>query len=495
MFNLNPYITVHEGKTLTQGFSNENSLVQALMAKPAELTRVMTLLGGSWFNSFPLLELTLGQEGGTDSKGISVDNIEYTYKVFGKRKTSERVHSSQYDLNSKPGINLTNAFLVFPKFFVKQATIINSAGQICRIMNEPVPIGSDLARYEVQLITHTPDDFIDPSTCLPGAVWGHNPAGAVGQSLSVGSTHNIQTPGRMKNQLTVLRSSYSLAGTISKKIVELKIPMKGAMVAKYWMDYEEWMHHMTWNEAKNMHYWISKYNRDENGRITTIDESTNQPIPFGMGVDQQITNMDTYTDLTQTKFDNTIGAFFNLTNSSGISDFILFTGKGGLRNFDNMNKKSNLFSLVAQGAASSFITTSKSGLMLGNNFTAYRTIDGHIIRVRELPFLNEGPIAEASGRDGATGLPNSSFNFYLLDAGTYEGQRNLVYVHEEGRYDIRGLQQGMTLLRGTQYADYNGNGKFVNLSTEVDASSLHFMCSGGVQILNPNLCFKLIRAV
>ena len=64
------------------------------------------------------------------------------------------------------------------------------------------------------------------------------------------------------------------------------------------MPFEEYQHDIQFKQACEENLWWSKYNRDANGVITTVDDETGLPIPMGAGINDQIPNSDTYGELT-----------------------------------------------------------------------------------------------------------------------------------------------------------------------------------------------------
>jgi hypothetical protein len=477
----------------TTGYLSENSLSNSLLTQPDQLTPVITQLSGCYNNKFPLLMLTEGQVDGTQSKGLNT--IEYTYPVQGKKKESEMVFSSNYAITDVVGTNFSTFQLVFKtKFFPKGTTVMNQFGQIARITMEPTPVaGASGYLYTLQLFTHDITEQVHPVTLMPGAVWGLFEVAAVSQSLSTGNYTNTQFPGRRKNQISILRKSYQFAGNVAnKKVTEFNLTDSSGKASMYWMAYDEYQKEMDWRADKELFLWTSKYNRDANGNITMIDSETGQPIPTGAGMIQQIRNKRKYTKLTSKIIDDMTGSLYNNMCDTGKMEVTLYCGKGFMREFDDAIKGSQLFSLVAQGSTDQFIQKTMGGLMFGGYFVHYTTQDGHSIRVKELPFLNESSYATTKGVNPETGLPWSSYEAYFVDHSTYNGQRNVQMVHEEGRMHLRGIYQGMSKHAATDFVNYKGNGDYMRLATDKDASSIHFLSTCGVQLFRDTTSFALL---
>ena len=123
--------------------TDTNSLVNALLEKPAELSPIITHLAGREDRKFPLTMLT---EGVGNSK--SIDRWEYEYRV-----KTHTVHTRPCAAaNSGTGLGGATFTLTFPdKWFIFPYTLISNAGTQARIMAEPVAAGSNYV-YTMQLI-------------------------------------------------------------------------------------------------------------------------------------------------------------------------------------------------------------------------------------------------------------------------------------------------------------------------------------------------------
>ena len=123
--------------------TDTNSLVNALMERPAELSPIITHLAGREEKKFPLSFLTEGV-GNTRS----IDRYEYEYRV----KTHE--------INVRPVITATGTggggapfTVTFPdKWFIFPYTLVSQSGVLARIMTEPVADGTGW-KYTLKLVS------------------------------------------------------------------------------------------------------------------------------------------------------------------------------------------------------------------------------------------------------------------------------------------------------------------------------------------------------
>jgi hypothetical protein len=341
--------------------------------------------------------------------------------------------------------------------------------------------------YTFQLMTNDLTESCPLQDLQPGTRWAMVGGANVAQSRSMGNESNVVSPGKIRNQLSVLRKSYRLAGNISNKTVEVEFNLGGAKKSNLWINWEQWQHMLQWKEALEEHCWYARYNRTADGRILMKDPNTGQPIPVGAGVLDQIPNYDTYSILTAKKIKNTVRDVMFGATDTGAMDVVLYTGIGGMEEFDNAMKAdaaSTGFNVV-QG--DKFIRGAGRNLILGGYFTQYEHVDGHVITVKHLPLLDHGSRAEAARRHPITGLPITSYDMYFVDQSMYDGARNVQMVYEKGRSMITGILKGMAATP----MNFAGNNVNVNLATEQDVSSIHFMCTKGIAIRRNTHCFVL----
>ena len=472
------------------GFTNNNSLAKMRLSKSESLNPVITHLMGNENKKFPLTFLTEGQRGGI--KTNSIEDIEYHWNVQGRMKKSDTIVSHEYANNAEPGLRGTILKVIFKSDWLKQQhTVHTPNGKQLRIIGKPIRVATGF-EYSFQLIYRDLEDYCPVSEMQAGSRWVMVGGATVSESYSSGNESNKQAPGKVKNQISILRKSYEFGGNIKNRTVEFKFKTKSGST-NYWMPYEEYQHEMAFKEDCEEHLWWSTYNRDKHGNITTIDPETGFPIPIGGGVDDQIPNKDTYGRLTVSKLHNTVGDVLYGATDTGNMDVVLFTGVGGAREFDAAIKReangAGGWALLEGAAANKFVTGEGGGLKYGAYFTTYKHVDGHTITLKSLPLLDHGGRAENSPKHPESGLPLSSYEMYFLDMSTYDGERNIQMVNQKGRNLIRGIEQGMTLIKGNSYGDYNGNA--LALSTDQDKSSVHFMKTLGVCIRRNTHCFKL----
>ena len=477
-----------------KGFTTMNSLAHMRLTKSETLNPIITHLMGDESKKFPLTFLTEGQKGGMRTE--TIENIEYNYPVMTRIKKSDRIVSHEYGEDDQIGANGVPFQLVMATNFLKnQHTVHTRNGKQARIIGKGVKVSTGFL-YSFQFLYRSDNDFIPVTELTAGLRLAMVGGASVSEAYSSGNESNVQAPGKVKNQIGVLRKSYEIGGNLPNMTVEFQFNIKGKKTSM-WMPWEEYQHEMQFKEACEEHLWWSEYNRNSQGDITTIDPETGFPIPIGAGINDQIPNKDTYGFLTVNKLSRTVGDVLYGGTDTGNMDIVLFTGTGGAREFDRAIKRENVgaggWTLVNSNVADKFVTGTpgSNNLAYGAYFSTYRHIDGHTITVKQLPLLDHGGRATNAELHPTENLPLTSFEMYFVDMSTYEGQRNVKMVSQKGRSMVRGVEQGMTLIKGSNFADYSGNASNLQLATDIDKSAVHYLKTLGVCIRRNTHCFKL----
>ena len=487
--NQNSYRVVQHETFGDEGYTNNLSLAKARMTNPDSLNPVITHLMGQESKKFPLLYLTEGQTKGV--KYVEIQDVEYDWPVFGRLRRTDAVVGHDYGVNDKPCYGGTPGYVVFKTAWLKyQHNIVSPNGVQARIMSKPEKVSTGY-KYKIDLIgRNSNEQYIPLSELTTNTLWAMSGGANVSESYSTGNESNKQFPGKLKNQIGILRKSYEIAGNVGNRTTTFHFNMNGVK-SDYYLPFEEWQHEINFKQDCEESLWESKYNRDAYGNILTIDEETQLPIPYGAGLKQQIPNVDTYGILSYKKLQNVVSEVTYGATDSDKMNIMLFTGTGGKREFsDAMKREAGAWTLY-QGALNSTITGSPMGLVFGDAFTQYRHIDGHIITVAYLPYLDFGGTAQNSPLHPISGLPIRSYEMHFVDMSVYDGENNVQIVTQKGRSLIRGTEQGMTLIKGTNYGEYKGNVMDIPLATSQDKTSIHYLKTLGVAVRRNTHCFSL----
>jgi len=441
--------------------TDTNSLVNALMERPEELSPIITHLAGREEKKFPLSFLT---EGVGNTK--SIDRFEYEYRV----KTHEiNVRPVTVGLAAAAGAGGSMFYLTFPdKWFVFPYTLVSQSGVLARIMNEPIPDGAGW-KYTLKIVS--PDTANVPlADVTAGALWGQLYAN-VGVDFSRGNASNWTAPGLVRSKIGTIRKSYHFSGNAKDYVAQFELPLKEGSKTKLWMDYEEYRHMLKFKEECEMYYWYGQKTHDASGISTMLDEN-GQPVISGPGLLEQIINKDTYSTLTQTKLEETIGdLFYGMTDATD-KQVTLYTGIGGAREFDKALKSYYSGNPFLQTTQPTFITGSGRNLGITGYFTSYQHVDGYSVNVVKSHLFDHGPVAQASQKHPVSGLPLESYRMVFVDQSTYDGENNLQMINKKGRELLRWCVAGSVVPKG-----FSGND---SRASDIDGASVHMLKTAGI---------------
>jgi hypothetical protein len=464
-------LRLYEDVFNADGMTDENSLANALLTQPDVLSPVITHLSGREDKRFPLSFLT---EGMGNVKYIN--DVEYDYPVMGRLNKSVLCVDASTNITPQGG-TVTFADRWFVKNYIIEFGDTNNT-QV-RIVGDPVQSGAGW-KYNVELVSSEMSDSVTGSDLTGKQAVQLFAANAF--SGSRGNESNWVAPSKMRNQISLIRKSYRYEGNMPDRVVNFEFNV-GGRSTNLWYDFEEYQHMLRWKEECELALWYSRYNRDSNGLIHLRDEN-GKAIPLGSGVIEQIPNVDTYSVLTAQKLKGVVrDALYGASDASQMN-IVLFTGLGGMEEFDNA-MKDELASqqYIKNTDPSSFVGGSGRNLSLGGFFTQYTHIDGHTITVRHLPLFDHGARALASDRHPVTGLPMESYRMIFLDMSTYDGQNNVSMITRKNRELVRWAVAGATVPPG-----FGGNAL---RATDVDGSAVHFLKECGISIRRATNCLHL----
>jgi len=461
--------------------TDTNSLVNALMEKPEELSPIITHLAGREEKKFPLSFMT---EGVGNTK--SIDRYEYEYRVKTHEVNVRPVVSSSGGVSNNYGASGTPFKIVFPdKWFVFPYTLVSENGVLVRIMEEPRKVSGGY-EYTVQFVSPTQAAITDntaTSDLLPGAMWGQLYAN-VGIDFSRGNASNWSAPGLVRSKIGTVRKSYQFSGNAKDYVAEFELPLKEGSSTRLWMDYEEYRHMLKFKEECEMYYWYGQKTHTDDGKTRMVDEN-GQPVVSGPGLFEQIINKDTYSTLTQKKIEDVIGdLFYGMTDATD-KQVTLFTGIGGAREFDKALRNyyasgisgtsvatGNNANAYLRTTESKFITGSGRSLGITGYFTSYDHVDGHTVNVVKVPLFDHGPVAQASRKHPDTGLPLESYRMTFVDQSTYDGENNLQMINKKGREMLRWAVAGSVVPKGFTGSDTR--------ASDIDGASVHMLKTAGI---------------
>lgn len=481
---------VSRGNYDDRGYSNEETIAHLQLQKPAEINNILTYTYGMDDDRFPLTFLTEGQgAAGT----VDISTVQWTWKTMGRMKFNDFVvyfntanttpgkGGAQFEVEFKTHLLIEQYGLVAPDG-VTQVRIMKDLGV--------GPHGGYL--YRLRLTNPDPNAFVDLDNLKAGKYWSMT-APTISESYSKGNRSNVMGPGKMTSQLEFHRYSKEIAGNISNVVVEYEFQTNGGGKTNLWINEEMRQHDIQLRIMDEERLWLAEYNRNQNGEITLIDPDNGQPIPHTAGMQQicRESNYDTYGEvLTLNKIERTIGDVLDKDTDTGNMEICLACGKGFSQDFDQAIRDDAKGNGFATPLGDKMIEDFEGGLSYGRYFRRYKTVDGHTITLKHLPFLDKGTVAETAKANGLvhprTGLPITSHQAFLLDLSVYQGVRNVRKVRQKGQIYKAGVLKGLTDIPASWGAVPTNS-----ISTEIDMSRYEVKNSYGLQVNNATKMFQL----
>lgn len=481
---------VSRGNYDDRGYSNEETIAHLMLAKPEEINNVLTYTYGMDDDRFPLTFLTEGQ----GSAGVvDIATVQWTWKTMGRLKFNDFVlHFNA--ANQTPGKNGAMFDVEFKThWLIEQYGLIAPDGVTqVRIMKDlgEGPNGGYL--YRLKMTNPDPNAYVDPENLKAGKYWSMT-APTISESYSKGNRSNVMGPGKMTSQLEFHRYSKEIAGNISNVVVTYEFKTKSGGTTNLWINEEMRQHDIQCRIMDEERLWLAEYNRDVNGEIKLVDPDNGNPIPHTAGMQQicRESNYDTYGDmLTLNKIERTIGDVLDKDTDTGSMEVVLACGKGFAQDFDMAIRNDARSEGFATPLGDKMIEDFEGGLSYGKYFRRYKTVDGHIITLKHLPFLDHGTVAENAKANGMihprSGLPITSHQAFLIDLSTYQGVRNVRKVRQKGQIYKAGILKGLTDIPASW-----GSVPTDAISTEIDMSRYEVKNSYGLQVNNSTKMFQL----
>lgn len=481
---------VSRGNYDDRGYSNEETIAHLMLAKPEEINNTLTYTYGMDDDRFPLTFLTEGQ----GSAGVvDIATTQWTWKTMGRMKFNDYVLWFN-TANTTPGKGGAMFDVEFAThWLIEQYGLIAPDGVTqVRIMKDlgEGPHGGYL--YRLKLTNPDPNAFVELDNLKEGKYWSMT-APTISESYSKGNRSNVMGPGKMTSQLEFHRYSKEIAGNISNVIVTYEFKTKSGGTTNLWINEEMRQHDIQCRIMDEERLWLAEYNRNENGEILLIDPDNGQPIPHTAGMMQicRESNYDTYGEvLTLNKIERTVGDILDKDTDTGSMEVVFFGGKGFMEDFDGAMRNDARSEGFATPLGDKMIEDFEGGLSYGKYFRRYKTVDGHIITVKHLPFLDHGTIAENAKSNGMihprSGRPITSHQAFLIDMSVYQGVRNVRKVRQKGQIYKAGVLKGLTDIPASWGAVPTNS-----ISTEIDMSRYEVKNSYGLQVNNTTKMLQL----
>lgn len=435
--------------------------------------------------NFPILTQTQGMG---RKRAVTAFDGQVFNLIFGKpKKTSTIARTINYGKNNV-GLDYEPFYIIFKdRHFMK---------------NQIIMIGGIMDNVQVQLadggvkegagwkflakVFGKPTEYVKAEHLKAGKIWAE---GIVKVSLehSRGTEHRSYTPRRVQNQLSKVRQSINVAGNAARKVLNFSINVDGKSINLMY-DWEKYLNELSWNAKKENDIILSKWNRDTEGHIQNTDADSNQFVPSGHGLINQIpdTHIMSYTRMTERKMDNfltdTLDISSNLDTDLTSTKIIDVMGGYGLFQEIDSAMKRTMNTLIPLANSDLFVKkNTEGGLTYGGYFTQYQHRSGAIYRFTHHPFFDTSAVAQSAPRHPVTGRPITSYegiilNFSEVTIGNGKTAPNIEYLFEEGVEYVEKVVPGMAYM-----PEISGN----IASSDIDASGLHMMSSQGIHVNQP----------
>lgn len=356
---------------------------------------------------------------------------QYTTDVMGSMwKTAEVAFTPSVLTPETLGVGGGLFQICFKDAVLKRTQIVTTPrGMYVRVESEP-RFKNGYYEYDFQLVAVRKQAFMPVSEVQAGTLWVAL-FSATSDEESTGSGSDVMYPGKIRNQIGHLQKKATWGNKKNlDKMMDFTINIDGKSI-KSWMSWFLWNFEEQWAFEKEHMYWYSRYNRNANGEITLKDTVTNQVVPLGSGLLEQIPNTSSYTKLSANSLlDKLTTAYFGQYDTDNMS-ITLHTGTGGMREFNDMidrefGKRATLLNIATD--SDKFLSGSGHNLAVGGYFDQIHLIDGYVIKVKKNPLFDKGRVAQGSVYH--KGLPSESYRMVFLDDSDVEGEPNITFVHD-----------------------------------------------------------------
>ena len=325
---------VSRGQYDDRGYSNEETIANLMLSKPAEINQILTYTFGMDDDRFPLTLLTEGQG---NAGVVDIPSDQWTWKTMGRMKFSDSV--LWFDTNnSTPGKGGAMFDVEFEThWLIEQYGLIAPDGRTqVRIMKDKGPGAHGGFVYTLKLWTPNPNIYVNPELLAKGKYWSMT-APTIPASYSKGNRSNVMGPGKMQSQLEYHRYTKEIAGNISNTVVTYEFKTAGGGTTNLWINEEMRQFNINNRVMEEERLWFAEYNRAEDGEIRMVDPDTGQPIGSTSGMIEicRESNYDTYGEyLPLAKLNRTFGDILDKDTDTGSMEVVVMCGKGFMEDFD-----------------------------------------------------------------------------------------------------------------------------------------------------------------
>lgn len=472
-------------------FTDRSNLANALLIKPEISDYLVYAFGknrGEGYGKLQYLLNALGHKGSLKNmKKIGTDEFEWALMGHDTRAVPIADVGNPAPI-ANVGMNFATFVVPFEeKYFTLGDVLLFGGGmpdqRLVRVQEEPYQSGNAWC-YTLALITSDPTETVNPDYLAPGKEVGW--VGTAFEEGSEGGGMKEATPMRFRNQMSIQRMAYGMTGTAKNTVLVLRFMTEGGKRKDLWAYNKQYNATYQAMCATERMLWLGKYNRLQDSTIPLLG-ANGRVVMQGSGIEEQITgsNVIITDQLTEEilKFMLLDLADHDVTGSNRM----LFTGKGGLVEFDRALKlAANNLNVTISTSKGEFINK-KTGntLEFGSQFTTYRGFLGTTITVVHHPMFDDPRVF--TELHPTTNLTMQSYKMYFIEMGEYDGQPNVQLLTRGVEGESRQFVQWFTA--GATTPNFDGNtGVKTMRSNGFDGFMCYMLWEMGIKILNPLSC-------
>ena len=476
-----------EGKSWN-GFTPKQHLVNALDWNPVDIMDKVTQLYdvnlGEDFVSMVSKHGTYYIEPGKDEFQWKLDNV---YETFYELLNAYEDKAGTVVIGTTvqtPGANRSRFYMDFRnKVFSVTETIVGEKPDLYTLLiaSEPMLVGGDIWRYEVELVNNGPDHFIPVTELFAGSRWSSE-AGLVTDTLA---DRGFDISFRSKTMLNGFLSSFRMQHTIPGNMTEVK--PKGFFVKNgkgggemMWLTNVEWEFLKKAKYAETALIINGKSNRWADGTYGNYDKN-GYAIKAGSGFKEQWSASNKYTYntapdldfLTQIAMEAVVGKV-----DPSKRKMVIRAGEYGIVELSKMVQR-KLGSDAIKSLAHMGDTTGRAYKwdknLIDVNLGQFRSVA--IINGIEFYFMVD-PSKDDFRRNKVQhpkGGLASSYEYDIMGFGGTDEKSNMQIVRRKGETPIYGEEVGMRSFTPTGTTSFRNTKK---LTTPIDGGVMHYQDFG-----------------
>jgi hypothetical protein len=488
-------------------FTDQNQLASAMATTPEVIDQLIYAFGDinrkSNKDNYGIIQsltskVATGKSPKEGSSYRTVGNHTIEWHVMGPWLKSIPISSdANFSSLDTPGINYTP--IVIPleeKYFTVGDVVITQQQKLLRLREEPYQSGMSWC-HTFDLITNSPDEFVNPSDIEAGKVLAM--CFTAFEEGSEGGGSKEGTPMAFRNTMNIQRLAWGMTGGAKTDLTVFNFAVGNQKQEKLWLYKKQYEQLLLWNRNQEAMIWTSRTNvHPITGQIQMFG-SNGRVVRTGSGIEEQISGANHFVvnELTEDVLNTMLLTINQASSDASNTKLMVFTGAGGMLSFDRGMKRAlgGLGGFVQEN--NTFIEKLEGNkLGYGANFTKYRGIMGTEFTVIHHPFFDDRTIW--TDIDPATGLTTKSFEMYFIDMSDYGSEPNVQLIAKGAGGENRRLMSWFTAGSTTpdfgSIPDAKEQQGLVSKSLRsngYDGFMTYCLSETGVIILNPLSCGKI----